>query len=237
MRNSLQLLKSALALFRDRVWVLIGISAPYAIIPVSILFLDTQQVWWVLRDINPVLHILLSVVLTVLSFLTPIALLLAVHDRTLRVATAYHHAFSFLYRYAGLALLVGLIVIIGFILFVIPGVVLSVYFVFASFVLVLENKGIRESMKISREYVRGRWWSVFWRLTVLMVVLIAGSILVSLGVTAVFASVVTDASLVGVILENGLTLLTMPLACAYVYLLYQDVKRIAADHSSEHMHG
>ncbi|MBI2128803.1 hypothetical protein HYU07_01055 [Candidatus Woesearchaeota archaeon] len=64
-------------------------------------------------------------------------------------------------RFLGLALVKGLALLALFILFVIPGIIFSVYWAFSSIALVGENKAIIESMKKSKEVVKGKWWSVF----------------------------------------------------------------------------
>ena len=49
-------------------------------------------------------------------------------------------------------------------LFVIPGLVLAVWFMFAPYIMVMENVRGWQALLRSKEYVRGYWWPVFWRL-------------------------------------------------------------------------
>lgn len=60
------------------------------------------------------------------------------------------------------AMLVLFIFLIGlFILLIIPGIIFVVYWVCALYILFAEKKGIRASLKTSRQLVKGKWWRVF----------------------------------------------------------------------------
>lgn len=59
------------------------------------------------------------------------------------------------------AILVALVVGLGFILLILPGIYLAVGLAFTAFFVILDGKGPVESMSASRALVKGRWWSVF----------------------------------------------------------------------------
>jgi hypothetical protein len=61
------------------------------------------------------------------------------------------------------SILVGLIVTGGIIALVVPGIIFSIWFVFATSITVLEEKKPIESIKISKELVKGRFWPIAWR--------------------------------------------------------------------------
>lgn len=54
-----------------------------------------------------------------------------------------------------------------FALFIVPGVIFSVYWTFAYFALVLDGKGVIGSLRHSTAIVRGNWWKVFGYLLLL----------------------------------------------------------------------
>jgi hypothetical protein len=64
-------------------------------------------------------------------------------------------------RLIAVDLLFGVIVLVGLVLFVVPGVVFYVWFSLAGVVVKIENRGVRESLRRSRELVRGSFWRVF----------------------------------------------------------------------------
>jgi len=70
----------------------------------------------------------------------------------------------------GAALLIGLCCGIGFILLVVPGVILSIMWSVASPSIVMEGAGITGAMQRSRDLTRGNRWRIFWLLVIFAVV-------------------------------------------------------------------
>jgi hypothetical protein len=68
-------------------------------------------------------------------------------------------------------ILLVLIVSLGMLLLVLPGIYWGVRLAFALCAIVLEDKGVTEGLGYSWNLVKGRWWGVFWAL--LMVVFMA----------------------------------------------------------------
>lgn len=62
------------------------------------------------------------------------------------------------------SILVGLAVLGGFILLVIPGIIFAIWFAFTAYAVALDEKKGVHALRASHELVRGRWWQVFWRL-------------------------------------------------------------------------
>lgn len=65
----------------------------------------------------------------------------------------------------------------GYLLFVIPGIVMSISLMFVVLVAVLEDKTMYEALKRSRELVVGRWWNLFWISVLYFVALILLSVM------------------------------------------------------------
>jgi hypothetical protein len=79
-----------------------------------------------------------------------------------------------------LSIIVGVIVILGTIALVVPGIILSIMFSLAIPVLLIENKGVFDSMGRSRELVARRWLKTFATFLVLGIVVIIPAVVVSL---------------------------------------------------------
>jgi len=60
----------------------------------------------------------------------------------------------------GTNLLTGLIVLVGFILFIIPGIILAVRYVFTQYIVIEENLSGLAALKRSQELVKGKFWKV-----------------------------------------------------------------------------
>ncbi len=62
------------------------------------------------------------------------------------------------------SLLVGLIIIFGTILLIIPGIFLGVLLSFSYYTVIIDNHKVIQSIKSSASLVKNRWWATFWRL-------------------------------------------------------------------------
>src|SRR5437660_920445 len=78
-----------------------------------------------------------------------------------------------------LSIIVGIIVLLGFIALIVPGIILAIMFSVALPVLLIENKGVTESMGRSRELVRNRWLKTFATFLVLGIIILVASFIVS----------------------------------------------------------
>jgi len=71
-----------------------------------------------------------------------------------------------------LHILVGIIINIGILFFIIPGIYFSVVLVFAPYLFIFEDKSIGESISGSFSLISGRWWITFG--TIIVISLIYG---------------------------------------------------------------
>ncbi len=65
--------------------------------------------------------------------------------------------------YLWVSILVGVIALLGLILFIIPGLIFAVWYSFAALIFVLEGVKGYAALKQSKSLVSGRFWSVIWR--------------------------------------------------------------------------
>ena len=79
----------------------------------------------------------------------------------------------------GLSIVVGIIVILGLIALIVPGIILAIMFSLAFPVLLIENKGVLDSMGRSRELVGHRWLKTFATVLVLVIIVIIASAIVN----------------------------------------------------------
>ncbi|MFH1408406.1 MAG: hypothetical protein ABIH34_00720 [Nanoarchaeota archaeon] len=91
-----------------------------------------------------------------------------------------------------LTIIVALILIPSFLFFIIPGVILSVYFTFAIYALIAENNGPVEAIKASYHAVKGSWWLVF--AYALLIGLIIGGISMAMGMIFMIPSFILASS-------------------------------------------
>lgn len=64
-----------------------------------------------------------------------------------------------------------LIIVVGMLFFIVPGVYFSIAFVFVIYSLIIQNKPIDSAFGASNELVKGKWWNLFLYLIVLQLII------------------------------------------------------------------
>jgi hypothetical protein len=95
------------------------------------------------------------------------------------IGTSVRFAASRLLWIWALSIVVGIIVVLGFIALVVPGIILAIMFSLAFPVLIIENKGVLDSMGRSRELVGHRWLKTFATFLVFAIIFAIASAIVS----------------------------------------------------------
>ncbi len=113
-----------------------------------------------------------------------------------------------------LNVLIVLILIGGYLLLFIPGLIFGVWYGFSLIFLFAENKKGKEALRASRELVRGYFWPIVWRLLVMLALIW----LVSFGVSMI--------PFLGSVAGMALSLFVLPFMNIYTYLLYKDLKKL-----------
>ena len=104
----------------------------------------------------------------------------------------------------GLGLLTGLAIIVGMIVLIVPGVILSIWWAVALPALMREDLGVSEAMERSKDLTEGNRWRVFGLILVLFMPFILLIFAVT-GLAMVFGGEGADEALTTVMLSNLLT--------------------------------
>jgi hypothetical protein len=81
----------------------------------------------------------------------------------LEMAPIYNQSWNKIWPFLWVSILTGLFVFFGMLLLIIPGIIFSVWYAFATYANVLENTRGRAALSQSKALVSGKWWSVCWR--------------------------------------------------------------------------
>jgi hypothetical protein len=119
------------------------------------------------------------------------------------------------------AIVAGIGILIGFILIVVPGLILATLWAVAAPVVVLERPGGLRALGRSRELVRGNGWNVF--AVILLLVILVGV----LGSGIELAADAAGAG-VGLVVRVVVGILTAPLSALAAAVLYFDLRRANA---------
>lgn len=177
-----------------------------------------------LAAFGPILSLVVIIISTVVSIIAYIALTLFVADpsRYPSVSGLYGEAKRYFFPYLWIGILNGLAVFAGMILFIIPGIIVAIWFIFSGYTLVLEDKRGTQALKASKALVKGRWWAVFGRSVVIGLVFGIPFIIIYLALVFI----VPDLAIATAIF-NIVSTLVIPIGLAYSYFLYKDARASA----------
>lgn len=205
-------------LFKARIWTFLGIlllGGVLAIVP-ALLVGQIQQSVASLGG-NLLLTIVSAAAALILALFvstwTGAALFYAAVDEELGVRPCLGLALQRLWAWMWLFGLAGFLVTGAGLLFVLPGVLFSVWFFFSQYILAAEDVRGMEALLKSREYVRGYAWPVFLRLLVLW--------LLAFFLTFLLAFIP--------LLGPLLSFLVFSFAILYQGVLYRDLREIKGD--------
>lgn len=123
----------------------------------------------------------------------------------------------------GTYLVVLLIVILGFIALIVPGIILSVMFAFVIPVALFEGKYYMDAAKQSMHYVKGYWLHVFGRF-IFIALIVALPIWI---IGALISPIVGDKY--SIYIQDFLNLLALPLIIIFDYFLYKEFIQIKSE--------
>jgi len=101
------------------------------------------------------------------------------------------------------SIIVGIIVFLGILALIVPGIILAIMYSLALPVLLIEKKGVFESMSRSRQLVSHRWAKTFGTFLVLGIIVIIASL--------IFGAITSPFGIAGTIVNGILTALYQPL--------------------------
>lgn len=127
---------------------------------------------------------------------------------------------SFFWAYLVVSVATSILIFLAFLLLIVPGIILAVFWAFVTILVVLEDKkSVGEAIKRSKELVKGYWWPVFGRF--LFIGLIAFLISMVLSIPLSFFD--ESGKQVFSAVTNVFWALVSPFFLVYSYLLYKDL--------------
>jgi hypothetical protein len=156
--------------------------------------------------------------------------ILDLSGRPADIAGSLAQAFRLLLPLIGLTILLSIVTTVGFILLIVPGVILYVMLIVSVPVLVEERLGVIDSMGRSRELTRGSRWRIFALLLLfILVYFILAALLGLLVVSIGFENVIAQSVIQG--LTAAITALLVAAMLASLYVELRTVKEGATTES------
>ncbi|MDD5043490.1 MAG: hypothetical protein PHD51_02345 [Patescibacteria group bacterium] len=178
---------------------------------------------------------ILGILIGVVSILTNIVLMKSLvgfyKNETVNLKEDFQKSWGkFWVVFAG-SMVVSWLTLGGVILLVIPAIIFYVWFSFCLYFIILENKTILESLKSSKDLVKGNWWKIFWRwvlpgLFYIVIGMIVGGAAMEL--IYFFAGTNELTTVIGMVINNILSVIATPLLAAAGVILFMEVKKYKA---------
>lgn len=230
--SPIELAKSAYEIYRVRFWTMAGILLIstgiviagviiFAIAGVAGFFLTGAKFEGPTVGTLGLLGILMLIAIVAFSTLVSGAYLIALRDwKETSAKKALNEAKKYVVPLFLTTFLQGLLTFGGYFLFFIPAIIFSVWFLFATYVVVNEGKSGLAALHTSREYIRGRFWGVLGRT---IAIYIPEWIL-----WIVLTSALDKSDGQGILsLLQIARLLLVPFYMMYMFRLYENVKETA----------
>lgn len=158
---------------------------------------------------------------SIISVVASLALINALAHGT-DFATSYRVGLKLFWSGIWLAILVMVAVAGGFILLIVPGIILAIGFMFTNYALVVEDKRGMQALLRSRQYVRGYWWAVLGRGLLAGAIFVAGMLLIYLPSFLILGAVG------GAVVYLVLIVCYSAFSVCYTYEMYENLRRIKA---------
>lgn len=223
------LLKRTFSVYKARLGTFLGIMILPAISGFLLLIPSA-----VLKDI-PVLGISLFIifwlVIMIIGLWSQVSLIFAIKEREekIGIVESFRRGWHKIISFVWVSILVGFITLSGYVLFIIPGIIFSIWFAFSSYVLVSEDLREMNALFRSKQLVAGYWWKVFWRFLIMGIVILLffGALfgIIFFGIKTVGVLFPPLVAFIEPIIRIIFTLFIMPFSVAFGFLLYEDLKK------------
>lgn len=241
MDNLGELFNKTFQIYKKRIWVFLGIAVipvlvyllfiPFFLLPLffNLSFIAFyKSLGLILLPVTLSIMVILGIIAFVVNLWGSVALLYAIKEREQEIgikesfAKAWHKIFSYFW----VSILTGLIAMAGFLLFIIPGIIFSIWFSLAAYVLVSEDLKGMKALRRSKQLIKGYWFKVFWRfivlgflITIIYIVFSSPISFISVLLNIPFAQNIT----------NIINIFITPFSLAFTFLIYENLKQLKGD--------
>ncbi len=224
-----ELLRESFQIFKNRIWVflllmLIILLVPFLfILPFAIFFFSLGLVQDRIPDFLFIPLTVFGILMAVIAFLVMVvinlwaglSLLYAIKERDQKIGIKESLAKGWpkIISYLWISILAGFITIGGYLLLIVPGIILAIWFSLAAFVLVSEGLKGMNALFRSKQLIKGFWWQVFWRFLVLNIIIFL------IGLIVGFIPFV----------GRFIILFTVPFSMIFGFLIYENLKKLKGE--------
>ena len=226
------LINASLPVYKEKFWrfilmMLVPILGALPILFVGGFYLLARFVFaWPGELINPIfiflaiVGVLFAIYLGIVSQIS-LLLLLKPENKEAGIWSIFKSGGQYFWRYFFLEILLFIIIFVGFIFLIVPGVAALGYFGFAVYALIFEDQKIIESIKRSAFLVKDYWWSTVGRIL---------AVYVPFYLIVIIPTIFMEEKGSGVIawnfIVNILSFVIAPFFMVYLYGIYQNLVKL-----------
>ncbi|MGI8419458.1 MAG: hypothetical protein ACR2LN_02325 [Candidatus Levyibacteriota bacterium] len=177
---------------------------------------------------------LLAVIFDAVGIYATVLLILALKNKANHIELMDNHAISKAWPFFLVSLCYGLMVVFGYLLLIIPGIIVTAWYAFAGVILLTENLGFKASFAKSKLYVKNHFWRIYRLIASFIVTLVLAYIVIYLIVGFIGTSLfhVTGNlpsfynSMISIIITILIESVISALVIIYNFQLYMHVKAL-----------
>ncbi len=128
------------------------------------------------------------------------------------IAQSLRVGFTLFFPALWMLILVSFVMIGGYVMLIVPGILMSLWFSLSSFALVIEGKRGLNALLQSREYVRGHWWATLVRFLALYIPMVF-----------IYLAYSLFGQMIGMVIYLIATVFIGPFVSVYLYRIYQNL--------------
>jgi len=172
---------------------------------------------------------LISIIVHILGL---IALIIFINgnDPDFRIVDVYKEAFKKFFSSLWIIFLTTLIILGGFILFILPGIFWTISYSLSIYILIAENIKGYQALKRSKELIKNYWWPVFLRNINLFLFIFITALPVLILESKIKSNIIF---LVEVSYNLIYSFLIIALSIVYSFNIYKDLKKLKGEFKSD----
>ncbi len=142
------------------------------------------------------------------------------------------------WRFFGFSVVIFIFILLLSLLLIIPGIMFGIYWIFAACIFLEKKESIRNSLKKSKEMVKGRWWRTFglyvlFGLVMIGIVIVASIINIPSAIFTMMSTLngtplsmwmVIVSSILNLVYEVAISLIGVPLSVLFMKNFYFEMK-------------
>lgn len=230
------LFKETYSLFEDKWKVILGIALLFSFLPNFILGIITRIIFEPLTQEGMIptfssmfelfaQTIPFTIVAMLFSLLGTVSILyiLKMHNQNKEIgfSESVKGGSKYYWKVLLFSILITIFLSFLYLLLIIPGIIFSTYWTFSLLILFMEDAKIMESLKKSKQLVKGRWWRVFGYFLLLIIIVIIAQVIIGGIMEIIFGIFLATSSFTFITITSGVSTLLSAIISFFIIIFLE----------------